>query len=164
MNLWINEANDCWCWMKTKGIGEARWPSTNQSFLNELLFLMGNSKKRWLLRPWRPFAAFDVGWPTQQSKGNSPAPATNQQSNFFAHSRRQRNGVGWWAGMNHEINCFWFGELWWVMGGGTANGSAKRSEPKQTKAIDWMMNGGQQRERSAVGLFSSWAAVDEKIN
>ena len=46
-----------------------------------------------------PFAAFDVGWPTQQSKGNSPAPATNQQSNFFAHSPRQRNGVGWWAGM-----------------------------------------------------------------
>ena len=31
MNLWINEANDCWCWMKTKGIGEARWPSATRN-------------------------------------------------------------------------------------------------------------------------------------
>ena len=130
MNLWINEANDCWCWMKTKGIGDAAAvnPST-------LFFSLWEWEKKW---SWWSccFAALSAIWKTlffNEGKVGERAAMEERASE-----------AGWGR-------LVWFFFLWWVMAAARGRGSAKRktSQNKQTNP----------REREWIAFLLPWAAL-----
>ena len=140
-----------------KGIGEARWPSTNQSFLIELLFLMGNSKKRWLLRPWRP-SRIENEWNSWTMKAGGRAnheilfffswigglwPACRQWLRQEEKTKKKRMNE-WVSPCRNGMECslVWsFGELlarlWAVAGHGAPRKRANKDKQTKRNGKEW---------------------------
>ena len=156
MNLWINEANDCWCWMKTKGIGEARWPSANLFFLFSSLFLMGELKKERLLRPWRP----------REQSSNQSSTKKNKIILFlfdwldwFAAVPAESCGIDWFAFSRLLAERLWRAE---PHGREPREKTREKSKSIQGVSFLWLMEGmsgvanGIQLINEEISLWVKW--------
>ena len=89
-----------------------------------LLFRMGRMVCFGLLRAAGPFAEYEL----------------NEEWMKFNEAKEV-----WWM----ELICFLLSFFWWVMGGGTANGSAERKRTKQkSKLMEFNQTKAKERERS----------------
>jgi len=163
MNLWINEANDCWCWMKTKGIGEARWPSaTRNQFQSslpngkiELISFAAALAPQAAYEEWVLIGLFFSLWVKGGSCRTAPQRKREQQHQSTWNSSIKRGGK-WenWA----AFLLFWL----WVMSAERHRQQAKRedqpqlissAEPEGNKPITKR----KQRESTALfGLSFGW--------
>ena len=136
MNLWINEANDCWCWMKTKGIGEARWPSaTRNQFQSslpngkiELISFAAALAPQAAYEEWVLIGLFFSLWVKGGSCRTAPQRKREQQHQSTWNSSIKRGGK-WenWA----AFLLFWL----WVMSAERHRQQAKRGSEQRPTTI-----------------------------
>ena len=119
---------------------------------------MGRKVVSWL--KWKGNGPKEMYWMEwKHFRGEQPAQLLFQQSNFFAHSRRQRNGVERKSCAIHEINCFSF-----LFAGGYGRWHRQwlRQEEK-TKEKQLMNEWSRSKERLVKSNNSTWMAVSMKL-